>query len=299
MPKTKTLLITGTHGLVGQYLFKFRQIWEGDILFTGRGPCRLPEGDYRYLEMDITDEGQIYNVFATVQPDVVIHAAAMAQADECELDPDKATLFNLTATGYLLKAAAHYKSFFIFLSTDFIFSGDDGPYEENSLPNPVNFYGKTKLWAEKWVAEYSFGFAIVRTVLVYGNVLSGTRSNMISWAKAVLEKGAPCKVVSDQLRATTYAADLAQALFKIASQKANGIWHISGKDNLSPFDMVQQVADHLKLDLSIVEKVDASSFTQAARRPLKTTFIIDKARKELGYEPHSFGEGMRRVLNGD
>ena len=299
MNRDLTLLITGTHGLVGQYLYKLRHQWAGKIVFTGRGPCRLPTGDHMYEEMDITREEDIQNVFAKHHPDVVIHAAAMAQADECELEPEKAILHNVKATELLLNASQQFNSFFIFLSTDFVFSGDDGPYAETSMPDPVNFYGQTKWMAEKLVEQHAPGYAIVRTVLIYGNVLTGTRSNMISWAKATLEKGAPCKVVSDQVRATTYAADLASALFTIADKKANGIWNIAGKDNLSPYEIFQQVASHLGLDGSIAEKVDAATFTQPARRPLKTTFNIEKAKKELGYAPHSFMEGMQKVLQGD
>lgn len=294
-----TLLITGAHGLVGQYLFKLRNKWNGRIVFTGRGPSRLPAGAYVYEEMDITDPQQIDHVFTKYSPGIVLHTAAMAQADECELEQDKAILHNVTATEYLLQASQKTNAFFMFMSTDFVFSGDDGPYDERSIPNPVNFYGQTKLMAEKMVEQYPFDAAIIRTVLIYGNVISGTRSNIISWARNALEKGAPCKVVSDQIRATTYAGDLVNALFTIAEKRAKGIWNIAGKNNLSPFDIVQHVAAYLQLDASIAEKVDASTFQQAARRPLKTPFIIEKARVELGYEPLEFSEAMKLVLNGD
>lgn len=295
----KTLLVTGAHGLVGQYIFKLSEKWNGRIIFTGRGPSRLPAGDYVYEEMDITDKQSIHDVFARYSPDVVIHAAAMAQADECEVQQEKAILYNVTATSYLLAAAAVFQSFFLFLSTDFIFSGNNGPYDENAIPEPVNFYGQTKLMAEEQVKEYPFGSAIIRTVLIYGNVISGTRSNIISWARSALEKAIPFKVVSDQIRATTYAADLVNALFIIAEKKSAGIWNIAGKNNLSPYDIVQHVAAYLKLDASIAEKVNASTFTQVAQRPLETAFIIEKARRELNYEPHHFEDAMQKVLNGD
>ena len=294
-----TLLITGTHGLVGQYLFKLRNRWKGNIVFTGRGPSRLPAGNYIYEEMDITDQQQIKQVFSKYSPDIVLHTAAMAQADECELEKEKAILHNVTATEYLLTASQTFHAFFILMSTDFVFSGDDGPYDEESIPDPVNFYGQTKLMAEQIVKKCSLDAAIIRTVLIYGNVISGTRSNIISWARNALEKGAPFKVVSDQIRATTYAGDLVNALFTIAEKRAKGIWNIAGKNNLSPFDIVKHVAAYLKLDASIAEKVNAFTFTQAARRPLKTPFIIEKAKIELGYEPLEFSEAMKLVLNGD
>jgi dTDP-4-dehydrorhamnose reductase len=238
-------------------------------------------------------------VFQEFHPDVVIHAAAMAQPDECELKQEEALLVNVKATGYLLDAAASARSFFVYVSTDFVFSGNDGPYDEDSQPRPVNFYGMTKLMAEELVKQYPHGWAIARTVLVYGNVLVGTRANIISWVKGELEKGKAIKVVGDQLRSPTYAADLAAGLMEIAHREAGGVWHIAGKDLLSPWDIAQKVSAHLGLDSSLMTRVDASVFSQPATRPLKTPFMIDKARAQLGYEPHSFEEGMVKVLNGD
>jgi dTDP-4-dehydrorhamnose reductase len=232
-------------------------------------------------------------------PDIVIHSAALAQPDLCELDPEEALRVNVEGTENLLRAACRSNAFFIYLSTDFVFSGNDGPYHEASIPAPVNFYGKTKLLAEEKVKAYPCPWAIVRTALVYGNVLVGTRSNIVSWVKGELENKKPIRVVGDQLRTTTYAGDLAKAILKIADKRAGGIWHISGKDALSPWEMAIAVADHLDLDKMLITKVDATVFSQPATRPLKTPLIIDKAKRELGFEPLSFEDGLKKVLNGD
>jgi dTDP-4-dehydrorhamnose reductase len=294
-----TLLITGIHGLVGQYLFKILHSWKGTVIMTGKGNCRLPGSSFIYAEMDITDREQVFEVFRRFAPDVVIHSAAMAQPDHCELHKEEALKVNVGGTENLLEASAQTGAFFVHISTDFVFSGSDGPYHENSPPSPVNFYGVTKLRAEEKVQAYPFPWAIIRTALVYGNVIVGTRSNMISWVTGELGKGKPIQVVSDQLRTTTYAGDLAGAILKIAERKAEGIWHISGPDPLSPWEIAVAVADHLDLDSSLISKVDASIFSQPATRPLKTPLIIDKARNELDYQPISFYEGMKLVVRGD
>jgi dTDP-4-dehydrorhamnose reductase len=294
-----TLLITGIHGLVGQYVFKILESWEGRVVITGKGPSRLPAHRFFYANMDITDKKQVLAVFDEFKPDVVIHSAAQAQPDHCELNQEDALKTNVEGTEHLLQAASLTKAFFIYLSTDFVFSGNDEPYDEHSIPAPVNFYGQTKWMAEQRVSAYPFPWAIVRTALVYGNVISGTRSNMISWVKTEIENKRPIKVVSDQLRTTTYAADLAAALLVIAKRKMTGIWHISGKDALSPWEIANAVADHLQLDRSLITKVDAAVFSQPATRPLRTPLIIDKAIRELGYQPLSFEEGMKKVLKGD
>ena len=293
------ILITGIHGLVGQYLFKQLKNWQGPVIITGKGACRMPEHGFTYEDLDITHQEAVQAVFLKHKPSIVIHSAAMAQPDACELDKDAALLVNVTATKFLLEAAQASGTFFLFLSTDFVFSGADGPYHEASMPDPVNFYGQTKWMAEQLVMQSSSPWAIVRTVLVYGNVISGTRSNIISWAKQALEKGTPIKVVGDQIRSTTYAGDLARAILTIAVKKASGVWHIAGKDALSPYEIALRVAHHLQLDTGLMTRVDASLFTQPARRPLQTHFIIDKAKRELGYDPIDFSEGMRLVLQGD
>lgn len=296
-----TLLVTGIHGLVGQYLVRILAQWQGKVVITGKGPCRLPSswmGEMIYEEMDITDQKAIARVFTSYQPDMVIHAAAMAQPDACETNKAQADLVNTTATQYLLDASAATKAFFIFLSTDFVFSGTSGPYSEMSDTGPVNYYGLTKLRSEEAVRSYVYGWAIIRTVLVYGNTLVGTRTNIISWVDSELEKNKPIRVVGDQVRTPTYAGDLAAAILHIAALRSAGIWHISGKDVLSPHDIAIMVAERKSYDKGLITKVDASVFTQPAVRPLRTPFIIDRARNELGYKPLSFLEGMEKVMNG-
>lgn len=290
------LLVTGIHGLVGQYIFPLLNAWPGRVVITGRGPRRLPDSQAVYEELDITDLPRVKAVFEQYAPAVVIHSAAMAQPDQCEQDRDGAMAVNVKATEDLLEAAARSGAFFLYISSDFVFSGDDGPYDETSRPAPVNFYGKTKLLAEELVRNYGYPWAIVRPVLVYGNVLVGTRSNIISWVRDELGKGQPISVVSDQLRTPTFAGDLASAIIKISLERRAGVWHISGKDQLSPYDVALKVAAHAGLDSSLITRVDASVFKQPARRPSETPFIIEKARRELGYEPVGFEEGMRKVL---
>jgi dTDP-4-dehydrorhamnose reductase len=152
------------------------------------------------------------------------------------------------------------------------------------------------LAGEDVVKDISQAWAIVRTVLVYGNTIDGTRSNILTWAKNALVENRPIKVVGDQIRTPTYAGDLADGILKVAIQKAEGVWHVSGKDTVSPFDIAIKVANYLNLDTHLITKVDASVFTQPAIRPLKTGFNIQKAVKNLGYNPIALEEGMEKVL---
>jgi dTDP-4-dehydrorhamnose reductase len=237
----------------------------------------------------------VHDVFEKYQPETVIHAGAMCKPDECEQHEWQAYSVNVEGTLNVLMNAAEHSCFFIFISTDFIFDGKKEMYKEDDLPGPVNFYGKTKLEAEEAVREYEFEWAIVRTVLVYGKPVSG-RSNILSVVKEKLENGEEYKVVDDQVRTPTYVGDLATGIISIVEKKATGIYHISGEDVLTPYQMACLTADYLKLDKSLIKRVTAADFSQPAMRPQKTVFVIDKAKKELGYAPISFKEGMLRTF---
>ena len=292
------ILITGANGFLGYYLVEQLLKKDLSVIATGRGQCRLPffhHSGFQYHEMDFTDPFSIHDVFEKTVPDVVVHAGAMSKPDECELDQMKAYLVNVEGTVQLLINSAEIKSFFIFLSTDFVFDGEKGLYHENDIPNPVNYYGKTKFEAEEAVKEYDHDWAIARTVLVYGKNHSG-HNNILGIIKEKMEKAEQYGVVNDQVRTPTYVGDLAKGIVSIIEKRAGGIFHLSGKDILTPYEMAIMTAELLKLDSAVLKKVTAASFSQPARRPLKTGFIIEKARKELGYEPVSFKEGLRKTF---
>lgn len=294
------ILITGANGLLGQYAVKQFAGAGHEVMATGRGDCRLPDNakPYQYTDLDITDKKGVLAYVTAMRPEVIVHAAAMAQPDTCELNREACYDSNTNATLYFTEAAEAVSAKMLYISTDFIFSGDDGPYRETDKPAPVNYYGETKLAAEQIVRQSKINWAIVRTVLVYGNILSGTRSNIVTWVKENLEKENPIKVVSDQVRTPTYVEDLARGIHLIVEKNAMGIYHLSGKEVLTPYEMAVQVADYFGLNKTLMEKVDASVFTQPAQRPLKTGFIIDKAEKELGYSPVSFMQGIRKMFPG-
>lgn len=289
----KRILLTGANGLLGQKLVeKIAANPDWDFLATGRGEARFVTPDVRYAQMDIENANDVQRVFAEFKPEIVIHSAAMTNVDACELDQEASYKANVVATENLLKAAEEHNSFFLHLSTDFIFSGEDGPYDEKAEADPVNYYGECKLEAEKKVMQAKLRWAIARTVLVYGVTPGMSRSNIILWVKKSLEEGKDIQVVDDQLRSPTLAEDLADGCLLIAEKEAEGIWNISGKEMLTPYQMAMQTAEYFNLDASHINRTDSTIFKQPAKRPPKTGFLIDKAVRELNYRPHSFKEGI-------
>jgi dTDP-4-dehydrorhamnose reductase len=290
----KRILITGSNGLLGQKLVELLIKQSGVYtIATARGDNRLPfvEG-YEYHPMDITQPDQVQEVIALTQPDVVIHTAAMTNVDQCEFEKEACWAQNVKAVEYLVKACREQNAFLVHLSTDFIFDGANGPYDETAEANPLSFYGWSKYAAEKIVQHSGIRWAIARTVLVYGIAYDMSRSNIILWVKKSLEERKNIKVVTDQWRTPTLAEDLAMGCYLIANQEAEGIFNISGQDLLTPYEMATLTADYFGLDKSLIAKADSSTFTQPARRPARTGFLLDKPRQTLGYTPRTFQEGI-------
>ncbi|MBE9602474.1 SDR family oxidoreductase [Pedobacter sp. MC2016-24] len=290
----KTILVTGSNGLLGQkiteQILKKKQF---NLVATAIGPNRYPVRDgYNYAEMDILNPENVKSVIAQYKPDAIIHTAAMTNVDTCENQKELAKLLNVTAVETLVACCELHDIQLIHLSTDFVFDGADGPYDELATPNPLSYYGLTKLEAEQAVQKSNCRWAILRTIIVYGIVSDMSRSNIILWAKGALERGEPIKVVCDQWRMPTLAEDLADCCLLAVEKNAQGIYNASGKDMMRIDELVEKVADFWKLDRSLITKISSASLNQAARRPVRTGFILDKTINELGYNPHSFEEGL-------
>ncbi|MCB9185699.1 MAG: SDR family oxidoreductase [Flavobacteriales bacterium] len=290
----KKILVTGSNGLLGQKLvYKLKDRADVELIATARGENRLlDQSGYQFLSMDICNKQNVDEVIDQVKPDYIIHTAAMTHVDDCELDHDACDKANVDAVQYIVDAAERNNSHLVHISTDFIFNGEEGPYDEEGIADPLSYYGNAKWKGEQIVQNSKLRWAILRTVLVYGIVDNMSRSNIVLWAKGALEKGNPINVVDDQFRSPTLAEDLADGCILAVDKNATGIYNISGKDQYSIIDLVRTVADYYGLDKSLINPVSSETLNQPAKRPPITGFILDKARRELGYDPHSFTEGI-------
>lgn len=290
----KTVLVTGSNGLLGQKITENillnKQL---NLVATSKGSNRYPvkEG-YTYADMDILDTGQVRNVVAQYKPDAIIHTAAMTNVDTCQVEKELARALNVDALKTLVAVCETMNIQLVHLSTDFVFDGEEGPYDESARPNPLSYYGQTKVEAEVLIQNSHCRWSIIRTILVYGIVKDMSRSNIVLWAKNALEKATPLNVVNDQWRMPTLAEDLAWACLKAVEKEVTGIYHISGKDMMSVSELVSRVADYFGLDKSLMTEVSSATLNQSAARPKRTGFILDKAMRDLDYTPHSFKEGI-------
>ena len=289
----KRILITGANGFLGQHLCMFLKNAGLDITATGKGENRLIDKTIAYLLLELTDRQAVQMCIEKLQPDVIIHTAAMSKPDECENNKELCKDINVNATKHLLEASSGH---FIYLSTDFIF-GENGPHSEADPPAPLNFYGESKLQSEQLVQQRKYVTTIVRPVFIYGQSLPGMRPTFLHWVKNNLEQNKPIKVVSDQWRTPTYVQDICKGIETIVNKTATGIFHLAGKEILSPYEMALHTANVLNLDSSLIEKVTADTFPEPVKRAKRSGLKIDKAKAELSYNPVSFEEGVRRTFD--
>ncbi len=288
-----TVLVTGANGLLGQKLVALLDREPTvSLVATARGNLSTSLKRGVYHSLDVSLENNVSELIAKVRPDVVIHTAAMTQVDQCETERVACWLNNVSAVEFIGRACEAQSAHLIHLSTDFIFDGTSGPLDETAKPNPVSYYGESKLAAEQLVQKLRTPWTIIRTILVYGVTKDQSRSNIVLWVKKNLEEGKVIRVVNDQWRTPTLAEDLAMGCWLAASRKATGIFNVSGAEMMTPYDIALRTAEHFNLNKALIQETNSSEFRQPAARPPKTGFVIEKARRELGYTPHTFTEGL-------
>jgi dTDP-4-dehydrorhamnose reductase len=289
------IMITGSNGLVGRKLLEALEAGKHTVLATSRGANRAPAGRYQYEALDITDEKQVSKAVRAFKPEALIHCAAMTLVDACETHREECWKTNVDATCHLLHAAEAVRCHFIHLSTDMIFDGEAGPYKEEAAPNPLNFYGTSKLAAEQAVQDSTGPWTIIRTILVYGVIPHSSRSNLVLRVKGNLEAGKPIRIVTDQFRMPTLAEDLVKACLTAAEKKVTGIYHVSGSELMSIYETAKTSAEFFGLDSSLIQPVETAELQEPAQRPKRTGFYLDKARRDLDFHPTPLLEGLKTV----
>ncbi|QTE22354.1 SDR family oxidoreductase [Polaribacter cellanae] len=292
----KKIVITGSNGLLGQSLLNLL-LEEKDkykIIGFSRGENRSGRNDFTYVSMDITQELILKEKLQEINPAVIINTAAMTQVDDCENNKEVCDLLNVTVVKWLVEVSKEINAHLIHISTDFIFDGKKGNYTETDTPNPLSYYGLSKLKSEEILIKSNINYTILRTILVYGKVFDMNRNNIVLWVKKMLEQQKEITIVNDQFRAPTYVEDLAIACKISIDKKATGIYNIASKKILSVYEIAQQIAGSFNLDKNLIKPISTSTLNQTAPRPAKTGFDLSKTNKELGFYPKSFKEDLER-----
>ncbi len=295
----KKILIIGANGFTGRRILDNLSCHPSyeTVGCSLHDDIRPGAGNYRFIRTDIRDLPSVERLFRELQPEAVINTSALSVPDYCETHHEEAYACNVTATEYLARCCDIHGSRLIHLSTDFVFSGHNHRlYTEEDLPAPINYYGYTKFEGEKCIAAACRDYAIVRVVVVYGAALPGQHGNVIQLVADRLSKHEEIRVVSDQWRTPTYVDDIAWGVEKLIHHPYNGIYHLCGSECLTIADVAYRVADILGLNRSLIRPVTTPEMGEKTPRPRFSGLSIEKAHRELGYQPHTLDEGIKRMF---
>ncbi|MFN3344473.1 MAG: dTDP-4-dehydrorhamnose reductase [Chloroherpetonaceae bacterium] len=291
----RRVLIIGANGLVGQ---KLTEIFSTDRSFDLLIAARQSEAynkaaSFGYVQLDASHLASVKELVWNFSPEVIINAAAYTDVDGCEREKELSWKANVTAVENLVTASRLVGARVVHISTDYVFDGKAGPYDETATPNPLSYYGKEKLASENAVRASGENWAIVRTMVVYG-VAEKVKKNFAIWLAQELKKGNKVNIVCDQFGNTTLADDLARGIYELVRQNKRGLYHIAGSDILSRFEFARKLADEFGFDKSLIRPIKTAELNQLAMRPLQSGLITLKAQAELGITFLSSDESLKK-----
>jgi len=280
-------VVTGSSGLLGSRLVS---VLKADYEVVGIDTY-VPEGQ-KNLVVDITQKERILESMVNMAPSVVVHTAAETNVDRCETERHLARKINVEGTANIVEACVRVGAKLILLSTDYVFDGDRGNYAETDEPNPISFYGLTKLEAERMAASTSNSL-IIRTSVLYG--WHPTKLNFATWILKGLREHQILKVASDHINSPTFADNLADAIHKAIERNNQGTLHIAGSERISRFDFARRMVRQFDLDESLLKPVQMKDLNWIARRPRDSSLNVGKAQKELGIELFGVDRGLEEM----
>ncbi len=292
----KKIVITGSNGLLGQSLLDlFLSEKEYEIIALSRSENRYPvkEG-YPFYSIELTDKVTLNNLLEELNPDFIINTAAMTQVDVCEDEKEACDTINVKLVENLVAFSKKINCHLIHISTDFIFDGKQGYYKETDAPNPLSYYGLSKLKAEQVLVSSTIEYTILRTILVYGKVHDMSRNNIVLWVRQMLTEGKEITIVNDQYRMPTYVNELALACKLAIDKKVTGVFNVSSNQLLSIYEIAKQIAEVFNLNAALIKPISSEILNQRAKRPAKTGFDLTKTTNILGLQTCSFKEDLQK-----
>lgn len=286
------VLITGCLGLLGQRLVEHRPD-DIEIIATDLSPDPQFLPAEIYCSCDLTQRAQVDELFEQERPDHVINAAAYTNVDGAEDEREVCRLVNVTAVENLVRACRQWRSSICQISTDYIFDGQNGPYDENAVPHPLGVYGQSKWAAEQVLLESSVPFAIARTMVLYGHSRN-KRPEFVGWLINKLKNREPVRIVTDQFGNATLNDELASALWQMVRTSFRGIVNVAGRGVMSRYDFSLRVAEIFDLDDSLITPIITADLRQKALRPLRSGLLVDKAMNELNLHLSDIDGGLQK-----
>ncbi len=286
------ILITGANGLLGQKTVQtFANETTHELILTDVQESAEDTHGFVYFPLDITKKEDVKESVRKYTPDIIINTAAYTNVDGCETEKVQSWRVNVDAVKHFIIASRINSSKIIHISTDYVFDGKIGNYDESSKPNPLSYYGKGKLASENALITSGVTHAIIRTMIIYGTG-KNLRLNFALWLIEKLKNKEPVNIVNDQFGQPTIVDDLALALLMIVNRDKTGLFHVSGSEYISRYEFALKLAEVFGFDKRLVLPIKTSELNQAAPRPMNSSFILLKAETELGLKPLNVTEGL-------
>jgi dTDP-4-dehydrorhamnose reductase len=299
----KRMLITGSTGLVGSYFCRLVDLKKKYDIYTA---IHSEEQQQSALASSITFGNQIQvdlsnsmdlfrQAINRVQPDIILHLAAMTDVDLCEIQRSIANNINHLSVkelvNYTANANNNKECFILHVSTDYVFDGEKGGYDEADKTNPINWYGMTKLLAEQELLSCSSeNWCIARTSTPFG--IHPKKLSFPLFVLKNLSQNHEINVMTDQITSPTYAFNLAEMLLEIIDKRIKGIIHLSGSSQVSRFDQATMIASTYDLDKNLIKPTSINEMNWKARRPKNSSLSTAKASNTLSKKPMGFKESL-------
>ena len=266
---------------------------DAPIQLVSSRPLAYEDGRITQSTIDVRDKNVLKETIMKSQPEVIINLAAMTNVDKCESDKQMCWEVNVTLVESLARLARIVDARMVHVSTDYVFDGQKGPYAEAAVPNPIGYYGKSKLAGENACIVGSMQAAVVRTNVVYGPFVE--RPDFVRWVLDALESRTPIRVVNDQCSNPTYVDDISESILRIIQKRRSGIYHVGGADYCSRYEFALRIAEFFRADPSNISPVTTAELKQPARRPLKCGLITLKAEADLGMKMRGIESGLSTI----
>ena len=274
----KTAWITGANGLIGNYLM--------------RTAAKFPHWRVHPVtraQFDLLDFKAAEREFKKDRPQLIIHSAAVSTVADAQKNPELACKVNVEATKFLAELAAEIP--FVLFSTDIVFDGRKGNYNETDAPNPLHSYGESKLAAEQIVLKNP-KHLVVRTSLNGGVSRSGNRG-FNEQLHHVLKTGQGMKLFTDEFRCPLFAGETARAVWELADKNCAGIYHVAGAERLSRFEIGQLLIRRWQ-DVKTQLETGLTKDFPGPPRALDTSLDISKVQKVLSRPILGLSEWLKK-----
>lgn len=286
------VLIIGGQGILGHcFVESAQQRYEVYSTYHVNKPPQ--EDARRCVRLDIGDRRATLDAIRSVSPAFVIHCAGLIDIDRCERDRELADHVNVQGTRNVVDGCRTVGAGLVFISSDCVFDGfKDSPYTETDAPNPLNYYGVTKVESERICLESGLSALVARSSLMYGPRFGAQKHNFASWVISSLQAGQPIRAVTDQFNTPALVRNSADLIIKAMAAGLTGIYNVAGPESLSRYEFVQRIVANWALDPNLVQPATASEIFKGAPRPLMASLDTSKLQRDIGVRPLSIAEGL-------